>query len=71
MNADGTGLLRLTRDAADDGAPHWSPDETKIVFSSNRDGRFALYELAARDDLAAFRLLEDAVTHQKVTAQHS
>jgi TolB protein len=45
MNADGTGLLRLTRDAADDIAPHWSPDETKIVFCSNREGRSAIYEL--------------------------
>jgi TolB protein len=46
MNADGTGLLRLTRDPADDITPRWSPDETKLIFSSNRGGKFALYELA-------------------------
>jgi Tol biopolymer transport system component len=47
MNIDGTRLLRLTRDSAEDVAPHWSPDEAKIVFSSNREGEFAVYELTA------------------------
>ena len=46
MNADGTGLLRLTRDPAEDTQPAWSPDGKKIVFSSNRGGKFGIYELA-------------------------
>jgi Tol biopolymer transport system component len=36
INPDGTGLVRLTNNPADDRDPAWSPDGTKIVFSSNR-----------------------------------
>ena len=45
MNADGTGLLRVTRDLGEDRWPRWSPDGTKLIFSSNRDGKFAIYEI--------------------------
>ena len=34
MNADGSGQRRLTRKAARDDAPAWSPDGRKIVFES-------------------------------------
>jgi TolB protein len=33
MNADGTGLRRLTREASDDTAPAWSPDGRRVAFS--------------------------------------
>jgi len=46
MNADGSRLIRLTRDTADDTEPSWSPDSKKIIFSSNRNGKFGIYELA-------------------------
>lgn len=47
MNADGTGLLRLTRNLADDKNPIWSADGKKIYFSSNRNGKFEIFEIAA------------------------
>lgn len=46
MNADGTGLVRLTRDLAEDTEPSWSPDGTKIVFASNRSGQYAIYDIS-------------------------
>src|SRR5918994_1840923 len=38
MNADGTGQTRLTKNTADDTRPAWSPDGTKVAFTSNRNG---------------------------------
>ena len=38
MNADGSGLTRLTNHFAADITPVWSPDGTKIAFLSNRLG---------------------------------
>jgi Tol biopolymer transport system component len=37
MNADGTGVRRLTSSPADDGWPAWSADGSMIAFSSIRD----------------------------------
>ena len=42
---DGVRASRLTFDAAVDSYPVWSPDGSRIVFSSNRTGRFALYQM--------------------------
>ena len=49
MNADGTGLLRLTRNLANDSTPQFSKDGKWIIFSSNRNGKFALYEIFIDD----------------------
>jgi len=38
MNADGSGQTRLTHTNADERWPAWSPDSTRITFSSLRDG---------------------------------
>jgi Tol biopolymer transport system component len=40
MNQDGTGITQLTNDPASDEGDHagWSPDGTRFVFSSTRDG---------------------------------
>lgn len=38
MNADGTGITRLTDDPANDWHATWSPDGTRIAFSSQRGG---------------------------------
>lgn len=36
-NCDGSGVYRLTNHPANDSYPAWSPDGTRIVFSSDRD----------------------------------
>src|SRR5581483_7119049 len=38
MNDDGSGLDYLTGDPGSDAYPAWSPDGTKIAFTSGRDG---------------------------------
>ena len=49
MNADGSGVTRLTyNDARDlDSFPAWSPDGRRIAFHSNRDGNFEIYVMNA------------------------
>lgn len=46
MNTDGSGLVRLTRNAAEDTTPQFSGDGKSIYFSSDREGKFALYEIS-------------------------
>ena len=45
MNSDGAGLLRLTRNKAEDTTPQFSKDGKNLIFTSNRNGRFALYQI--------------------------
>jgi len=45
MNSAGSGLIRLTRDPADDLWPEWTPDGKKLMFISNRGGRYSIYEI--------------------------
>lgn len=46
MNAGGSDLTRLTTNVGHDYDPDWSPDGTKIVFGSERDGRYGVYTMA-------------------------
>jgi len=46
-NPDGSNQVRLTNDAFDDWRPAWSPDDSQIVFTSNRDGQYNLYVMNA------------------------
>jgi TolB protein len=46
MNADGSGLFRLTRNKAEDTYPTFSADGRGVIFSSNREGKFQIYQVA-------------------------
>ncbi|HEX4932732.1 MAG TPA: hypothetical protein VFV33_06090, partial [Gemmatimonadaceae bacterium] len=43
INADGTGLRRLTTDPANDRYPVWSPQGDRLAFASDRDGNDEIY----------------------------
>jgi hypothetical protein len=47
MNGSGSGQTRLTYATADEHAGTWSPDNSKILFSSNRDGNREVYVMNA------------------------
>jgi DNA-binding winged helix-turn-helix (wHTH) protein len=40
-------VIRLTNNVASDGQPDWSPDGSKVVFVSNRDGLPAIWAMSA------------------------
>lgn len=47
INADGTGLRRLTTNPAHDFDPAWSPDGRMIAFRSQRDGNNEVYVMGS------------------------
>ena len=49
VNADGSGLLRLTNDPANESDPSWSPDRQEIAFASDRSGVNQIYLLSIED----------------------
>jgi hypothetical protein len=56
MNADGTGVTRLTRNATfrhfDDSSPAWSPSGLEIAFASDRTGNGDIYVMRADGSVA-------------------
>jgi Tol biopolymer transport system component len=52
INGDGSNLIRLTDDPAEDDQPDWSPDGGHIAFVSNRDGNREIYVMDADGDNA-------------------
>jgi Tol biopolymer transport system component len=47
MRTDGTGLTQLTNDAGRDNAPEWFPDGKRLLFRSERGGRFQVWLIGA------------------------
>ena len=47
VEADGSGLRRLTRSPALDADPTWSPDGRKLAFVRDRDGNSEVYVMSA------------------------
>ncbi len=47
IQVDGSGLKRLTENAANDGLPTWSPDGRYIAFASDRDGQWSIWVMNA------------------------
>ena len=45
MNADGSGIRRLTNSPRQDIRPAISPDGTRVAFTSSRDGNYEIYIL--------------------------
>jgi TolB protein len=59
MQADGTGLTRLTNDPAEDFGPTWSPDGTRLAFDSDRGGSYNIYVMNI-DGSGVRQLTDDA-----------
>lgn len=47
MDADGSNEIRLTNNPGADSQPDWSPDGSKIAFSSDREGNAEIYVMNA------------------------
>ena len=43
MNADGSGMERITTDEMNDTWPEWGPDNSKMLYTSNRNGVTNIY----------------------------
>jgi Tol biopolymer transport system component/DNA-binding winged helix-turn-helix (wHTH) protein len=58
MDAGGGNLKRVTNNGADNELPGWSPDSSRLVFQSDRDGNWEIYTTSVDGELA--QLTDDA-----------
>jgi len=67
MDADGSNQRQVTALGGANFGPSWSPDGTKLIFSSNfvapRSGNFELYLVDASESMATADKLERVTTH--------
>jgi TRAP-type C4-dicarboxylate transport system substrate-binding protein len=68
MNADGSGVTRLTLDPSTNYGPSWSPDGTQILFSTERHGKSELYVMNA-DGSGQTRLTDNLADDQMAVWQ--
>jgi Tol biopolymer transport system component len=61
MNSDGSGLTKVSDGNGDDYAPAWSPNASRLTFSSDRDGNREVYVMNA-DGTNVFRLTNNGST---------
>ncbi len=63
VNADGSGLRRLTQSNSSEGMPTWSPDGIAIAYMSDRGGQWGVY-LQRLDDGRVARLINLDTTYE-------
>src|SRR3954451_14798933 len=66
VNPNGSGATQITPGTASDDDPAWSPDGTKIAFSSNRDGNGEIYTMNP-DGSGATRITTNAAADVQPT----
>lgn len=61
VNADGSGRIQLTDDETSENDPAWSPDGSKIAFSSYRNGNTDIYVIEADGSKLTRLTLDEAI----------